>query len=100
MVVKSSKLVHYLYVLHERMFYMARKKTITENISEPKKTDVISGRENYVNIFQKLGFRVLLESGVLIFLVTDYKENDKIMDLLDAHGYKGSYGFRIYKKAD
>lgn len=82
------------------MFYMARQKKITENMSEPKKPDVISGRDKYVNIFQELGYRVLLESGVLIFLVTDFKENDKIIGLLDIHGYKGSYGFRIYKKAD
>lgn len=52
-------------------------------------------KEKLLQNLQDQGYHVQFESGVLIFLVNDYTGNNKIIDLLDCNGYKGSYGFRI-----
>jgi len=73
---------------------MLKKKNSDIIVSSEIKT-IDSVKEKLLQQLQKQGYHVQFESGVLIFLVTDYKSNDRIIALLDANGYKGSYGFRI-----
>lgn len=73
---------------------MLKKKNSDIIVSSEIKT-IASVREKLLQQLQKQGYLVQFESGVLIFLVTDYTANDRIIDFLDTNGYEGSYGFRI-----
>ena len=73
---------------------MSKKKNSDIIVSNENKP-ITSVKEKLLQQLQKQGYHVQFESGVLIFLVTDYKANDRIIALLDANGYEGSYGLRI-----
>ena len=72
---------------------MLKKKNSDIIVSSEIKT-IDSVKEKLLQQLQKQGYHVQFESAVLIFLVTDYKSNDRIIALLDTNGCKGSYGFR------
>lgn len=75
---------------------MARKNVPNGDISKTVETKPkTSEKENLINQFQKLGYHVILESGVIIFLVSNYQKNDEIVQQLKEYNYKGSYGFRL-----